>query len=424
VTNAGSNSKFLGVLDFDVRGGKVQDFRYKLLPVFSNLLPADKEMQAFIDKVRAPYKEKLEEKLAVTEGPAVPPRQLQRLLGPGDLRCADGGQGRRHAFSPGVRWGTSLLPGDTITYERMMDQMALTYPATTLNEFTGAQIKTILEDVADNIFNPDPYFQQGGDMVRIGGMQYRSAPNAAWAGKRINNMTLKGKPIEADKKYKVAGWASVQEGGCAARPAAPGPRWRAGLRAPPPAIDHGVGGLRAGAQQQAGHRVVHRAAGKAQRAQVEQREVGAHAHGQVADVAAAQHLRAAARGDVQRVARGHFAGPRSQPKKVLPLRRFRAVQHGPRAPAAAPAAPRSQHVAAVVAGAAVHAQAHRHAGVEHAADRRDAAEPGACCCRGSAPRRCGGGERAMPSSSSFTQCACHTSSPSQPSSCAYCAGVS
>jgi sulfur-oxidizing protein SoxB len=93
----------------------------------------------------------------------------------------------------------------------MMDQMALTYPATTLNEFTGEQIKGILEDVADNIFNPDPYFQQGGDMVRVGGMSYSCTPNAPM-GQRINNMTLKGKPIEADKKYKVAGWASVQEG--------------------------------------------------------------------------------------------------------------------------------------------------------------------------------------------------------------------
>jgi len=93
----------------------------------------------------------------------------------------------------------------------MMDQMALTYPATTLNEFTGTQIKEILEDVADNLFNPDPYYQQGGDMVRIGGMQYSCTPGAA-AGKRINNMMLKGKPIDADKKYKVAGWASVQEG--------------------------------------------------------------------------------------------------------------------------------------------------------------------------------------------------------------------
>jgi sulfur-oxidizing protein SoxB len=211
VTNAGSNSKFLGVLDFDVRGGKVQDFRYKLLPVFSNLLPADAEMQTFIDKVRAPYKDKLDEKLAVTE------ELLYRrgnFNGSWDQLICDAlmqNKGADMAFSPGVRWGTSLLPGDVITYERMMDQMAMTYPATTLNEFSGEQIKTILEDVADNIFNPDPYYQQGGDMVRVGGMQYTVSPKAAM-GQRINNMTLKGKPIEAGKTYKVAGWASVQEG--------------------------------------------------------------------------------------------------------------------------------------------------------------------------------------------------------------------
>ena len=211
VTNAGSNSKFLGVLDFDVRGGKVQDFRYKLLPVFSNLIAPDAAMQAHIDKVRAPYKDKLDEKLAVTE------ELLYRrgnFNGSWDQLICDAlmqNKGADIAFSPGVRWGTSLLPGDTITYERMMDQMAMTYPATTLNEFSGEQIKTILEDVADNIFNPDPYYQQGGDMVRVGGMQYTVSPKAAM-GQRINNMMLKGKPIEAGKTYKVAGWASVQEG--------------------------------------------------------------------------------------------------------------------------------------------------------------------------------------------------------------------
>lgn len=211
VTNAGSNSKFLGVLDFDVRGGKVQGFQYKLLPIFSNLLPADAAMQAHIDKVRAPYKEKLDEKLAVTEDLLY---RRGNFNGSWDQVICDAlmqNKGADMAFSPGVRWGTSLLPGDTITYERMMDQMALTYPASTLNTFTGAQIKEIMEDVADNIFNPDPYYQQGGDMVRVGGMQYTMTPNAPM-GQRINNMTLKGKLIEADKSYKVAGWASVQEG--------------------------------------------------------------------------------------------------------------------------------------------------------------------------------------------------------------------
>lgn len=211
VTNAGSNGKFLGVLDFDVRDGKVRDYRYKLLPVFSNLLPADREMAAFIEQVRAPYKAKLEEKLAVTE------ELLYRrgnFNGSWDQVILDAlmeVKGADAAFSPGVRWGTSLLPGDVITYERMMDQMALTYPTTTLNEFTGAQIKEIMEDIADNLFNPDPYYQQGGDMVRVGGLTYTIDPTAP-AGQRIQDLRFKGQPLAADKKIKVAGWASVQEG--------------------------------------------------------------------------------------------------------------------------------------------------------------------------------------------------------------------
>ncbi|QIM50903.1 thiosulfohydrolase SoxB [Hydrogenophaga crocea] len=211
VTNAGSNTKFLGVLDFDVRGGQVQGYRYKLLPIFANLLKADVDMQAHIDAVRAPYKDKLGEKLAVTQDTLY---RRGNFNGSWDQLICDAlieVKGADLSFSPGVRWGTSLLPGDTITMEHLMDQTAITYPSTTLNTFTGAQIKEILEDVADNIFNPDPYYQQGGDMVRVGGMQYTIAPNERM-GSRIQNMTLKGRPVEADKTYKVAGWASVQEG--------------------------------------------------------------------------------------------------------------------------------------------------------------------------------------------------------------------
>ena len=211
VTNAGSHGKFLAVLDFDVRGGKIQDFRYKLMPVFANLIKADPAMQALIDQHRAPYKAKLEEKLAVSEGTLYRRGNFNGSWDQLILNALMDVRGADMAFSPGVRWGTSLLPGDTITYEAMMDQMAVTYPATTLNEFTGAQIKEIMEDVCDNIFNPDPYFQQGGDMVRVGGMTYSCSPKAPM-GQRIHNMRLKGQPIEADKKYKVAGWASVQEG--------------------------------------------------------------------------------------------------------------------------------------------------------------------------------------------------------------------
>jgi sulfur-oxidizing protein SoxB len=211
VTNAGSNSKFLGVLDFDVRGGKVQDFRYKLLPVFSNLLPADVEMQAYLDKVRAPYKAKLDEKLAVTEGLLY---RRGNFNGSWDQLIVDALMEVKDAdiaFSPGFRWGTTILPGQVITRELMMDQVAITYPTSTLTEMSGEMIKTILEDVCDNLFNPDPYYQQGGDMVRVGGLAYTCDPNAG-AGKRISNMVLKGKAIEAGKNYKVAGWAPVAQG--------------------------------------------------------------------------------------------------------------------------------------------------------------------------------------------------------------------
>ncbi|WP_345792705.1 thiosulfohydrolase SoxB [Thauera sp. JM12B12] len=210
VTNAGSNGKFLGVMDFDVKDGKVADFRYKLLPVFSNLLPADPEMAAFIDRTRAPFLEKLTEKLAVTEGLLY---RRGNFNGSWDQLIVDALIAEKDAeiaFSPGFRWGTSLLPGDTITMEHLLDQTAITYPWTTLTEMSGEMIKTILEDVADNLFNPDPYYQQGGDMVRVGGLQYTCDPSAAM-GKRIDNMMLKGKPIEAGKTYKVAGWAPVSE---------------------------------------------------------------------------------------------------------------------------------------------------------------------------------------------------------------------
>ena len=211
MTNAGSNSKFLGVLDFDVRDGRVQDFRYKLMPVFSNLLPADAEMQAHIDAVRAPFKAKLDETLAVSEGLLY---RRGNFNGSWDQLILDAIQsvkGAEIGFSPGFRWGTSLLPGQPITRELMMDQLAITYPASTLTEMSGETIRTILEDVADNLFNPDPYYQQGGDMVRVGGLEYTCAPNQK-AGSRISDMRLKGKPIEADKLYKVGGWAPVAEG--------------------------------------------------------------------------------------------------------------------------------------------------------------------------------------------------------------------
>ena len=210
VTNAGSNSKFLGLMDFDVKGGRVADFRYRLLPIFANQLKADPEMDALITRVRAPYEAKLAEELAVTGGLLY---RRGNFNGSWDQLICDAlmqVQGAEIAFSPGFRWGTTLLPGDTITRELMMDQLAITYPYATVNEMSGETIKTILEDVADNLFNPDPYYQQGGDMVRVGGLAYTCDPLAKM-GSRISEMRLAGKPIEADKTYKVAGWAPVAE---------------------------------------------------------------------------------------------------------------------------------------------------------------------------------------------------------------------
>ncbi|MCA3220935.1 MAG: thiosulfohydrolase SoxB [Burkholderiales bacterium] len=210
VTNAGSNGKFLGVLDLDVKGGKVAGFRYKLLPVFSNLLPPDAEMAGFIRRVRAPFEARLGEKLAVTEGLLYRRGNFNGTFDQLILDALIAVRGAQIAFSPGFRWGTTLLPGQDILMENVLDQTAITYPATTLTDMSGEMIKTVLEDVADNLFNPDPYLQQGGDMVRVGGLQYVIDPNARMGG-RISNMALNGQPIEPGKTYKVAGWASVQE---------------------------------------------------------------------------------------------------------------------------------------------------------------------------------------------------------------------
>jgi len=211
VTNAGSNGKFLAVLDLDVRGGKVADYRYKLLPVFSNLLPADAEMTAYIRKVRAPYEAKLAENLGTTEGLLYRRGNFNGTFDQLILDAMMSVKGAEIGFSPGFRWGTTLLPGQAITMEHLMDQTAVTYPYSTVTAMSGETIKTVLEDVADNLFNPDPYLQQGGDMVRVGGLEYTIDPAAA-TGSRVSEMRLNGKPIEPTKTYKVAGWAPVAEG--------------------------------------------------------------------------------------------------------------------------------------------------------------------------------------------------------------------
>ena len=211
VINSGSHGKFLSVLDLDVRAGAIQGYRYKLLPVFARLLPADPAMAAYIEEVRAPYRARLEEPLAVSEGLLY---RRGNFNGSWDQLILDAlleVKGADIAFSPGFRWGTTILPGQTITMEQLLEQTAISYPYTTLSEMSGATIKALLEDLADNLFNPDPYYQQGGDMVRVGGMTYTCAPGAR-IGSRIRDLRLAGRPMSADKIYKVAGWAPVAEG--------------------------------------------------------------------------------------------------------------------------------------------------------------------------------------------------------------------
>lgn len=210
VTNAGSHGKFVGVLDLDVQGRRIAGWRYRLLPVFARQWPADREMAALITKWRAPHEERLRETLAVSDGLLY---RRGNFNGSWDQLICDAlleQQQAQIAFSPGFRWGGTLLPGAAITRERLMDQLATTYSYATVGEMTGEQIKTVLEDVADNLFNPDPYYQQGGDMVRTGGLSYAIEPGAAM-GRRIQDLRLRGEPLEAGKAYRVAGWAPVSD---------------------------------------------------------------------------------------------------------------------------------------------------------------------------------------------------------------------
>ena len=205
VTNAGSHGKFLAAIDFDVRHGRVIDYRYHLLPVFSNLLHADPAMQATITRVRAPYAERLSERLADNDALLY---RRGNFNGSWDQLIVDAlmhVKDAEIAFSPGFRWGTSLLPGQAITRENLMGQTAITYPDTSVVDMTGREIKPQLEKLCDKIFNPDPYQHQGGDMVRTGGLTYACTPAAA-QGARISDLRVNGRPLEADKTYKVARW--------------------------------------------------------------------------------------------------------------------------------------------------------------------------------------------------------------------------
>ena len=211
VTNAGSNGKFLGVLDLELARGRVSDIRYRLLPVFSELLKPDAAMLALIDQTRAPHAAAYAGKIATAD------RLLYRrgnFFGTMDQLICDALRAQfdaEIALSPGFRWGSSVLPGQPLAMEEVLAETAISYPQTYVQSMTGSQIKEALEDVCDNLFNPDPYHQQGGDMVRVGGFTYTCTP-AESIGRRISDLKLdNGRALDAGKSYRVAGWASVNE---------------------------------------------------------------------------------------------------------------------------------------------------------------------------------------------------------------------
>ncbi|TCD11951.1 thiosulfohydrolase SoxB [Oricola cellulosilytica] len=213
VVASGSNGKFLSRVDLDVRDGEVKGYEYRLIPIFSDVITPDAEMNALIEKVRAPFADELAREIGRTDSLLYRRGNFNGTFD--DLIC-DALLAERDAdiaLSPGFRWGTSLLPGQAITVEDLHNATAMTYPAAYRSMMSGALIKDILEDVADNLFNSDPYYQQGGDMVRVGGMGYTIDVNAA-IGSRISSMTLMktGELVDPGKEYAVAGWASVNEG--------------------------------------------------------------------------------------------------------------------------------------------------------------------------------------------------------------------
>ena len=210
VCNAGSNGKFLNVLDLDIQNGKIKDFKFTLLPIFSDLIPEDKDMKKYIEDQRLPFLKELTREIATTEMTLF---RRGNFNGSWDQIICDALLEVKEAqisLSPGFRWGTSVMPGQAITFDDLMTQTAMTYPETYARDIKGVDIKAILEDVADNLFNEDPFYQQGGDMVRTGGISYKINPKAKM-GERITDIVLTktGAKIDANKSYKVAGWSTV-----------------------------------------------------------------------------------------------------------------------------------------------------------------------------------------------------------------------
>lgn len=210
---SGSNGKFVSRVDLDIRDGRMMGYRTKLIPIFSDVIESDPEVAAVINAERAPHEAAMAEVIGQTDSLLY---RRGNFNGTWDDLICDALLSERDAeiaLSPGVRWGPSLIPGQYITREDIWNVTSMTYGQAYRTEMTGEFLKVVLEDVADNIFNPDPYYQQGGDMVRTGGLGYRidvSKPQ----GSRISNMTLlsTGEPIDPARNYVVSGWASVNEG--------------------------------------------------------------------------------------------------------------------------------------------------------------------------------------------------------------------
>jgi S-sulfosulfanyl-L-cysteine sulfohydrolase len=212
IVNSGSHGKFLSRLDLDVRNGRIADHRYRLLPVLSTAIAEDPDMARLVHEVRAPHEEKLGERLAVSDSLLY---RRGNFNGPFDELILDALLARTDAqvaFSPGFRWGVSIVPGQTITLEDVYSHTALTYPNVWTREMTGAEIHALMEDVADNLFHPDPYYRQGGDMVRVGGLTYTIEP-ARPMGRRISDIRIGDRPLDRQRRYKATGWATLGEAG-------------------------------------------------------------------------------------------------------------------------------------------------------------------------------------------------------------------
>jgi sulfur-oxidizing protein SoxB len=207
VINSGAYGKFLSRLDLDVRGGQVKAYRYKLMPVLSRYIPEDGDMGRLIRQIRAPFETTLDERLAVSESllyrRGIFNGSFDEIILDAFLKRFDA----EIAFSPGFRWGVTIVPGQEITLEDVYAHTGLSYPNALVRELSGAEIQQIMEDVADNLFHPDPYYRQGGDMLRVGGLVYAIAPGRPM-GRRISEIRVGGKPLAPDRRYKTASWAS------------------------------------------------------------------------------------------------------------------------------------------------------------------------------------------------------------------------